>query len=90
MGAIVKEYLILITLAALAIIGLIWYTRRNVTDIAAGVKNVAKKYGDDFATVTSPSNYFDAIKGIFKKPVYITQAEQRAAIAKINEKLFKK
>jgi hypothetical protein len=93
MSQILKEYLILIILAALAIIGLIWYTRRNAADAIEGVTKIAKSYSADVGTIAgaaTPSGISDLLGSLFKPTKYISQEDQRKALADINAKLFKK
>jgi len=93
MLSIIKEYVLLIVLAALAIVLVIWYLRKQGTDAAAAISATVKQYGEDTTTVkqalTTTSGWRD-IYGIFKTTKYISPADQKAALAEINAKMFKK
>lgn len=94
MSQILKEYLILIILAALAVAGVIWYLRKTAKDATAGIKQAAQEYKEDVSTITSTltsaSGVKDLFGGLFQTTKYISQEDQRKALAEINARMFKR
>lgn len=93
MSQILKEYLILIILAALAIVALIWYSKKTVAEAKAALVEPIKKYKADVKTVTDASakDWLQVGKELlFGNAGYISQADYKKNIEAINDQLFKK
>ncbi len=87
MNQIIKEYLFLFIIAVIAIIVLIWYSKKQVTSAINYVEKKAAEYKSDLDLVTSPSSWKDVFSNLFSSQKYISPDDQRKAIAEINKKL---
>jgi len=99
MSSIIKEYLLLIIGAAIAVIVLIWYLKKQgtaaitaATDTAKAVFKTESEAASTIATAAaSPlDTVSDVTNYLFKTTKYISPADQKAALAKINAQMFKK
>ena len=87
MSQIIKEYLFLIIIAVIAIIVLIWYSRKQITDAAKYAGEKIDNYKKDVEIVTNPGSWKDVFANLFSTQKYISAEDQRRAISEINKKL---